>query len=82
MCFFLFNDDLASLLGNISTVISIILAISSFIYSFISGEQTLKLLDEIRAQNSSLVDRINFELSKDNYDKKNIENIDKMIDNK
>lgn len=71
--------ELASTIGIISTIVSIILAMSSFIYSFISGEKTLQYLNEIKAQNDALVDRLNYELSKANYGQKNIESIDRMI---
>ena len=74
-----FNKDLASTIGTISTVISIILGISSFVYSFLSGEKTLQYLDEMKAQNDSLVERINMELAKNNYGRKNVESIDRII---
>lgn len=73
------DKDLASTIGSISTIVSIILAMGSFIYSFISGEKTLQYLNEIKAQNDALVDRLNYELSKANYGQKNIESIDRMI---
>lgn len=74
-----YDKDLASTIGIISTIVSIILAMGSFIYSFISGEKTLQYLNEIKAQNDALVDRLNYELSKANYGQKNIESIDRMI---
>ena len=73
------NKDLASTVGIISTIVSIVLGMSSFIYSFISGEKTLQYLNEIKAQNDALVERLNYELSKANYGQKNIESIDRMI---
>ena len=73
------DKDWASVIGIISTVVSIILAMGSFIYSFISGEKTLQYLNEIKAQNDALVERLNYELSKANYGQKNIESIDRMI---
>lgn len=73
------NKDWASTVGTISTVVSIILGMSSFIYSFVSGEKTLQYLNEMKSQNDTLVQRLNSELSKENYGKKNIESIDRMI---
>lgn len=73
------NQDWASTIGMVSTIVSIILGMGSFIYSFISGEQTLQYLNEIKAQNDTLVERLNYELSKANYGQKNIESIDRMI---
>lgn len=73
------NQDLASTIGMVSTIVSIILGMGSFIYSFVSGEQTLQYLNEIKAQNDTLVERLNYELSKANYGQKNIESIDRMI---
>ena len=73
------NKDLASMIGMISTIVSIILAMGSFVYSFISGEKTLQYLNEIKAQNDALIERLNYELSKANYGQKNIENIGRMI---
>ena len=74
-----FSENLAAAAGTISTVLSIILAMGSFVYSFISGEKTLEHLNEIKAQNDALIERLNHELSKANYGQKNIENIDRMI---
>ena len=73
------DEDWASMIGIISTVVSIILAMGSFMYSFISGEKTLQYLNEIKEQNDALVERLNYELSKANYGQKNIESIDRMI---
>lgn len=74
-----YNKDLASVVGTISSIVSIILGMSSFIYSFVSGEKTLQYLDEIKAQNDALVQKLNYELSKANYGQKNLESVDRMI---
>ena len=73
------NKDLALVVGTISSIVSIILGMSSFIYSFVSGEKTLRYLDEIKAQNDALVQKLNYELSKANYGQKNLESVDRMI---
>lgn len=65
-----YNKEWASMIGTISTVVSIILAMGSFIYSFISGEETLQHLNEMRAQYETLVKKLNDELSKTNYGQK------------
>lgn len=73
------NKDLANSIGIISTIISILLAVISGVYTLVSGEKTLRYLDEIKKQNSDLIDRLNYELSKENFGKNNIENIKKNM---
>lgn len=69
----------ASILCNISTIISIVLGAESIIYTFFSGKKTLENLDDIKTQYASLVNKINHELSKDNYDEENIAAVNEMI---
>lgn len=69
------DKDLSLTLGTISTIISIILGAGSFIYTYVSGEETLHHLDEMKSQNDRLIRRLNQELAKDNYGISNIENI-------
>lgn len=74
-----YNHDISSMVSTISTIISIILGAGSFVYTYVSGEETLNHLDEIKSQNDRLVSKINQELSKENYDKNNIENIEQLL---
>lgn len=69
----------SNVIGIISTILSIILGVVSIIYTYISGKETMNVLEEIKRQNSRLVDKINYELSKDNYNDKNIEYIRKTL---
>ena len=48
----------SSALGDIATVISIVLAIVSIIYTYVSGEKTVENMDEIRHQSKNLVNQI------------------------
>ena len=73
------QNSIASILGVISTIVSIVLGIMSIGYTFISGQKTLENLDHIQTQYSSLVEKINRELSSDNYDEGNIKAVDEMI---
>ncbi len=73
--------EISSCIGMISTIVSILLAIFSFVYTYISGKETLDNLDEIKRQNYILVQKINDELSKSNYNDNNIENITEMLIN-
>ena len=65
----------SSALGDIATVISIVLAIVSIIYTYVSGEKTVENMDEIRHQSKNLVNQIIHERSKNNYDAENVENV-------
>lgn len=71
--------DWSSAIGAVSTIISIVLGVVSIIYTYVSGEHTIKTLEEIERQNRKLVDKINHELSKDNFNEKNIEYIQSTI---
>ena len=73
------DRNVSSFVGTISTIVSIVLGMMSFIYSYVSGKQTLEYLNEIKEENDKLVERLNYELSKENYGDKNVENIDMMI---
>ena len=72
---FFFNKEFSSGVGVFSTVISILLGIYSIIYTYVSGQETLKLLQDIKERERRLVDKINHELSKDNYDRDNINSL-------
>lgn len=66
------NGKYSEFVGIVSTIISIVLGFVSIVYTYISGQDTLKTLNEIRNENSKLVEKINYELSKNNYDETNI----------
>lgn len=78
----IFGNCWSDILGYASTVISIVLGLVSIVYTYKSGEETLMMFDEIKGilketkdQNRRLVEKINYELSKENYDKENIDSI-------
>lgn len=73
------SKDLSLLFGTLSTIVSIILGISSFIYTYVSGKESLQTLNEIKKQNDKLIERLNQELMKGNLGHKNIENIEKVL---
>ncbi len=73
------QESLASILGVVSTIVSLVLSVVSIFYTFISGQKTLENLDHIKTQYSALVEKINHELSSDNYDEENIRAVDEMI---
>ena len=63
--------DWSSIFGTISTILSIILSFISILYTYLSGNKTLKLLDEMKTQNDELVKKIKNDASSDNYDEVN-----------
>lgn len=65
------GNDFAGCVGVASTVLSIILSAFSLAYTYISGLQTLKTINDIKRQNDTLVEEITHERSKDNYDDAN-----------
>lgn len=76
---YMFNNDWTSAVGVVSTIISIVMGMVSIVYTYVSGKETMTALEEIKKQNSRLVDKINYELSKNNYNEENIEYIRKII---
>ena len=52
------NNNASTVLGMISTIISIVLSVVAIIYTYVSGKSTLDLLDEIKKQNEALVKKI------------------------
>lgn len=72
---YLTNCSWSNSIGVFSTIISIVLGLVSIIYTYISGEKTIQVLDEIEKQNKSLVNKIVFELSDSNFDEVNIESL-------
>ncbi|MGN0499103.1 MAG: hypothetical protein ACI4F6_08595 [Acutalibacteraceae bacterium] len=66
---------ISSAFGDIATIISVILAVISILYTYISGEKTLKNLNEISKQSQNLVNQIIRERSKDNFDYENVNNV-------
>ncbi|MGN1101171.1 MAG: hypothetical protein ACI4RG_03200 [Huintestinicola sp.] len=67
------GNDFAGGVGVVSTIWSIILSAISLAYTYISGLQTLKTINDIKRQNDALVEEITHERSKDNYDDTNSE---------
>ncbi len=64
---FFVGNDIAGAVGIISTIVSIVLSAISMAYTYISGVQTLKTIQDLKNQNNRLVKKINRENSKDNY---------------
>lgn len=62
-------------LSIVSTALSIVLALISIVYTYISGQNTLKNLNDMKQQYDSLVQKINYELSKNNQNDANIDNV-------
>jgi len=67
------NLSFSSMIGVISTIISIVLSAIAILYTFFSGKNTLELLNKIKEQNKQLVEKIEHELLKDAYDDKGLE---------
>lgn len=72
---FLISGIESSTLADIATIISVVLAVVSILYTYKSGEETLKNLDEISKQSENLVNQIIHERSKDNFDDENVKNV-------
>jgi amino acid permease len=79
---YFFKHETAEAIGCISTIISIALSIISMINSCVTEKKTSETLNDIINQNTKLVEMINHQLSKDNYDKRNLESLysDKSFD--
>ena len=73
--FYLTNSNLSEWIGIISTIVSIALSIISMVNSCITENKTSKILEDIKQQNTRLVDMINYTLGKDNYDDNNINSL-------
>lgn len=76
---YLIDCNWSNAISAVSTIISIALGLVSIVYTYISGKETMETLEEIKRQNSKLVDKINYEISKDNYNERNIEYIKSSI---
>lgn len=72
---FLIGNSCVDAISVASTIISIILGFISIVYTYVSGEETLKTLKEIKKENHSLIQKINHELTKNNYDEANIDSL-------
>ena len=70
-----YNSNLSEWIGSISTIVSIALSIISMVNSCITENKTSKILEDIKQQNTRLVDMINYTLGKDNYDDNNINSL-------
>lgn len=75
----LLNCDTASAIGTLSTIISTLLSVVSILYTYISGDKTNKLLDDIDKQNKLLSKKIQLELIEKNFDEENIDNLRKSL---
>lgn len=65
----------SEIIGNISTIISIVLSIVSMHTSYVTEKKTDETLNEIKENNRALVAMINHFLSEDNYDEDNIHSL-------
>jgi cell shape-determining protein MreC len=72
----------ADVFGTISTITSIFLSVVAMLYTFLSGERTLSLLNQIETQNNKLVAKINQDLLRDAYDENSIEAARKKMSEK
>ena len=72
---FLIGSDAAGAVGVVSTILSIVLGVVSIVYTYVSGQETIKALDKIVEQNKSLVNKINSDLLQGNFDEANIETL-------
>ena len=76
---YLIGNNWSNAIGAASTIISIVLGLVSIIYTYISGKETMETLEGIKMQNRRLVDKINHEISKGNFNEDNIEYIKSTI---
>lgn len=73
--FSIFHNSDNNFLETIATIISIVLAVISIIYTYVSGQQTLKDIKKINDDNKALVDEITRLKLKDSFNFDNIDNI-------
>lgn len=78
---FINGCDFAGAVGVFSTIISTILGAVSIVYTYVSGKQTIELLDKIKKQNENFVNKIQTELLIQNFDEDNINNLRKTPKN-
>ncbi|MGN0486430.1 MAG: hypothetical protein ACI4GB_04285 [Acutalibacteraceae bacterium] len=76
------GSDMYGAIGVVSTIISTVLGFVSIIYTFISGNQTIKLLDNIDTKNNLLIEKIRAELVEKNFDEENLESLRERLQNK
>ena len=79
---FLKGSDVYGAIGVVSTIISTVLGFVSIIYTYISGNQTIKLLDNIDTKNNLLIEKVRTELLENNFDEENLDNLRKQLQNK
>ena len=79
---FLKGSDVYGAVGVVSTIISTVLGFVSIIYTFISGNKTIKLLDNIDTKNKLLIEKIRTELVEKNFDEENLESLRESLQNK
>ena len=78
---FLIGCDYSGAVGVFSTIISTVLSVVSILYTYISGNKTIKLMDDITRQHKTLVGKVQSDLVKDNFDEENIENLRNSMNN-
>lgn len=63
-----FMSDLSGFIGNLSTIVSIVLGVASIVYTFISGSDTTKQLLEMHAATKKELEKVREELGpEDNF---------------
>lgn len=72
---FALNNGCYDTIGVVSTLVSIVLGLVSITYTYQSSQEQTETLAEMRQQYKSLVNKINDELCKSNYDENNIDSL-------
>ncbi len=67
------NAPLADMFSMIATIASLVLSVASIVFSYTTNKSTESLLEEIQRNNSTLIERLNIELARDNYNRSNID---------
>jgi cell shape-determining protein MreC len=71
---FVTGGKFGDVVGTISIVTSVVLSVVATLYAYVSGKETLNLLEKIETQNKKLVAKINQDLLKGAYDEEGLEN--------
>lgn len=71
-CFGITDTDI---IGTIATISSVILSAVSLIYTYVSGTQTLGMLNDMNERYGAFVSAINENLIQANYDEENLKNV-------
>lgn len=73
--FFLLKCDWAGAVGIVATGLSVILSVVSIIYTYVSGNQTLDVINTIKAQNKEFIEKIKEDILKNNFNESNINDL-------